>query len=93
MTTVPQPTERSREVAKSLHVIRRVGTKMIADKKAAVLNNASGGVEKKDVEGRDLLSLLIKSNMATDIPDSARMNDEEILSRQYFLPSLNVDSY
>lgn len=54
---------------------------MIADKKAAVLHNASGSVEKKDVEGRDLLSLLIKSNMATDIPDSARMNDEEILSQ------------
>ncbi|THH11443.1 hypothetical protein EW146_g8046 [Bondarzewia mesenterica] len=75
------PTERSRQLAKALTVLRRIGMKMIAEKKAAVLVEASEGVEKKDVEGRDILSLLIKANMATDLPESARLNDEEILSQ------------
>ncbi|KAF8257777.1 cytochrome P450 [Lactarius quietus] len=43
--------------------------------------DAKGGVEKKNIQGRDLLTLLIKANMATDILDSARMSDEDILSQ------------
>ena len=39
-------------------------------------------MEKQTFEGRDLLSLLIKANMAADVPDSARMTDEEILARE-----------
>jgi hypothetical protein len=41
-----------------------------------------GNLEKKNIQGRDLLTLLIKANMATDIPDSARMSDEDVLSRE-----------
>ena len=59
---------------------------MISQKKAELLatteSNPKAGVEKKTVQGRDLLSLLIKANMATDLPDSSRMTDEEILSRE-----------
>jgi hypothetical protein len=40
-------------------------------------------VEKQDVQGHDLLSLLVKSNIATDIPESMRMSDLEILSRDH----------
>ena len=39
-------------------------------------------MEKKNFEGRDLLSLLIRANMATDLPDNARMTDEEVLARE-----------
>jgi hypothetical protein len=38
-------------------------------------------VEKQDVQGNDLLSLLVKSTIAADIPESMRMGDFEILSR------------
>jgi hypothetical protein len=59
---------------------------LITQKKAEILataeNNAKGGVEKRHIQGRDLLSLLIKANVATDIADSARMNDEVILARK-----------
>jgi hypothetical protein len=58
---------------------------MIAQKKAEILATeigGKGGVEKRNIEGRDLLSLLIKANMATDIPDHARMTDEEISARE-----------
>ncbi len=63
--------------------MRRIGLDLIAEKKASILA-ASGqnGVEKKNVIGRDLLTLLIKANMATDIPDSQRLTDEEVLARE-----------
>ncbi|KAH8985284.1 cytochrome P450 [Lactarius akahatsu] len=35
----------------------------------------------RDKKGHDLLSLLIKSNIASDTPESMRMSDEEILSQ------------
>ena len=57
----------------------------MAEKKAAILADAQQkgrGVEKKDLADRDLLSLLIKANMATDIPESQRLTDEEVLARE-----------
>ncbi|KAI9452898.1 cytochrome P450 [Lactarius psammicola] len=79
------PTARSRALSRSLEVIRRIGSRLIQDKKAAVLSelslDGSGIVEKHDVQGHDLLSLLIKSNIASDIPESMRMSDEEIISQ------------
>lgn len=68
-----------------------IGMKLITDKKRAILqaNEGLGGkVEGKSVEGKDLLSLLIRANMATDLPESARLNDEDVLARKlmvYFL--------
>ena len=49
--------------------------------------DGSGVVEKHNVQGHDLLSLLIRSNIASDIPESMRMSDEEILSRKCLPPS------
>jgi cytochrome P450 len=59
---------------------------MISEKKTEILaiteGDANSGVEKRNIQGRDLISILIKANMARDIPDNARMTDEEILSRE-----------
>jgi len=49
-------------------------------------SHGSGAVGKQDVEGHDLLSLLIKSNIVADMPESMRMNDSEILSRERIFP-------
>ena len=63
---------------------------LITDKKAAVAAaQASGEVKKKDVGGRDLLALLIRANMAIDIPDSQRLSDEEVLSREFRYPPID----
>jgi hypothetical protein len=45
-------------------------------------NNAK--VDKDAITGHDLLSLLIKSNLATGIPENMRMTDSEIVSRALF---------
>ena len=62
----------------------RIGRQLIAEKKAAILAESrdKGRVQKKDVSGRDLLTLLIKANMATDIPDSQRLTEDEVLARE-----------
>jgi len=40
-----------------------------------------GAVEKQNVRGHDLLSLLIKSNIASDTAENMRMSDSEVLSQ------------
>ena len=51
--------------------------------------SSDGVVEKRDVQGHDLLSLLIKSNIASDMPENMRMSDSEILSRKVPCVSLH----
>ncbi|KAH9940396.1 cytochrome P450 [Epithele typhae] len=59
------------------NTMMELGRKMLEKKKSQY----SGGVEKRDVQGRDLLSLLFKANMATDIPEDQRLSDEEVLAQ------------
>jgi cytochrome P450 len=88
--TLLQPTRRSRTLDRSFESIQRIGSELIQNKKNVVLaessTNGSGAVEKQNVQGHDLLSLLIKSNIASDMPESMRMSDSEILSRARLFP-------
>ena len=60
----------------------KVGYQLIARMKADVLANAEGrAVEKKDFQGKSLLSLLVKANMASDLSETQRLSDEEILAQ------------
>ena len=64
--------------------------------KAAARTNATekGEIEKNSLHGRDLLSLLIKANMATDIPESQRLPDEDVLARAFSsICSFNIKSH
>ena len=68
----------------------RIGKELIADAKAAALASTTdkGGIEKSSLRGRDLLSLLVKANMATDLPESQRMSDEDVLARALLYPGI-----
>ena len=57
--------------------------RLIAEKKAAILREMSSGaaLKKEDVQGTDLLSLLIRANLATDLPENARLSDSDILAQ------------
>lgn len=61
--------------------MNRIGMKLIADKKAEVINAANAGEKDNKLHSRDLLTLLIKANMSADIPESQRMSDEDVLAR------------
>ncbi|KAI0634035.1 cytochrome P450 [Trametes polyzona] len=79
------PDERSRTLKQAQAVMHEIGTKLIQEKKADIARqaaeNKSGNVERKDLRGRDLLTLLLKANMATDIPDNQRLSDDEVLAQ------------
>lgn len=64
--------------------MNRIGTKLIADSKASVLES---GQEKGDdgshgMFKKDLLSLLVRNNMEPELPGHVRMDDTEVLARK-----------
>ncbi|KAI0634029.1 cytochrome P450 [Trametes polyzona] len=77
--------DRTRRVEEAQATMRRIGAQLIAEKKAAILREESekksGGVSGRSIQGRDLLTLLLKANMATDIPDSQRLSDEDVVAQ------------
>jgi hypothetical protein len=62
--------------------MRRIGMQLAMEKKASVLRASGQNVEKKDVYGRDLLTLLIKANIVIDIPENQRLMDKDVLERE-----------
>ena len=56
----------------------RIGLKLLEDSKAAACDSV--GYSKS----RDLLAVLVRANMAKDIPDSQRLSDAEVVSRLWF---------
>jgi hypothetical protein len=38
-------------------------------------------IEKASVQDRDILSILIRANLASDLPDSQRLSDEDVLAQ------------
>ncbi|KAA1473993.1 cytochrome P450 [Dentipellis sp. KUC8613] len=84
------PTKRTREVAKAFATVRRICAQIVADRKAAILSSLGGSekdVETNSIEGRDLISLLIKANMAVDVPENARLSEDDLISQ---IPTLIV---
>ncbi|KAJ7167215.1 cytochrome P450 [Mycena crocata] len=75
------PTEHSRTTGAAVATIRRIGNHMIAQKKAVMLAHSNGPAGKRELEGSDLLSQLIKPSLAVDLPPEERMTDDEILSQ------------
>ena len=71
----------------------RIGNELLSGAKAAARATATekGEIEKNSLRGRDLLSLLVKANMATDIPESQRMSDEDVLARTFPLRIFSID--
>lgn len=65
----------------------RIGGQLLRNSKAEIAADEKGGakVDKTAFKGRDLLSLLLRANMSTDLPPSQRMTDEDVLARQFAL--------
>ncbi|KAI0763556.1 cytochrome-450 hydroxylase [Trametes elegans] len=70
-------TERFKVIQKSQEVINRVAGRLIQEKKRKIEE-----AEKADsvYNGKDLLSALLKSNIAVDLPPDQRISDEDILN-------------
>ncbi|KZO92421.1 cytochrome P450 [Calocera viscosa TUFC12733] len=80
------PIKRNKLQAKSMGTMRRVGLELVRRKKEAVRQTLDGKREEKDIgrsqlAGRDLLTALVRANMANDVPASQKMDDEEVLAQ------------
>ncbi|EIN11806.1 cytochrome-450 hydroxylase [Punctularia strigosozonata HHB-11173 SS5] len=71
------PDKAVKVVRKSQAVIKRVAGELIQQKKRRMVEGERAG---KPYEGRDLLSVLLKSNAAADLPPEQRISDEDILN-------------
>ncbi|KAG9128432.1 hypothetical protein FRC07_012540 [Ceratobasidium sp. 392] len=72
------PDERGRITKQNMANMRRIGMKLVESKKAALAQELKTG---STAQGRDLLTLLIKSNMAYE-NEGQRMTDDEVLGLQ-----------
>jgi hypothetical protein len=78
-----------------------IGRELIATGKQDILHHNK--TDRNSLKNKDLLTVLLRANMATDIPDNQRMSDSEILARKrafinrfnrtYFLNLVHRDSY
>ncbi|KZT05226.1 cytochrome P450 [Laetiporus sulphureus 93-53] len=77
------PDRRSSRMAAAQKVMKRIGMQLIAERKAEIAKAIQSGQKENDtgLQGRDLLTLLIKANMATDLPESQRLSDEDVLAQ------------
>ncbi|KAF8645783.1 hypothetical protein AX16_007578 [Volvariella volvacea WC 439] len=73
------PTERSTESKKAHATMNRIARHLLQESKVAVADN-KGSLNDKN-QRRDLLSLLVRANMATDLPESQRMDDEDVMAQ------------
>ncbi|KAI0642921.1 cytochrome-450 hydroxylase [Trametes meyenii] len=71
------PGEAQRVVAKSHEVINRVAGRLIQEKKRKIEEAEKAG---SVYAGKDLLSALLKANIAVDLPPDQRISDEDILN-------------
>lgn len=67
--------------------MNRIGADLLRERKDAVLGVSSSfetkaNTEEYEINGRDLLTALVNSNMDTEIPVSQRMADKDVLARE-----------
>ncbi|KAH7882875.1 cytochrome P450 [Phlebopus sp. FC_14] len=74
---------RQRKIQAAHRTTSRIGKELLTEAKtlARSITTEKGEIEKDRLGGRDLLSLLVKANMATDIPESQRLKDADVLAQ------------
>ncbi|CAL1706741.1 unnamed protein product [Somion occarium] len=78
------PTSRTRQVNHARSIMHRIGMRLIKEKKDALISANppdKRGMTTSEMHDRDLLSLLIRANLASDIPESQRLSDEDVLAQ------------
>jgi hypothetical protein len=63
--------------------MNRIGAQLVANAKAEVSSGSKPDFIENDIAGRDLLTLLVKANMATDTKDAQKMVDKDVLARRF----------
>ncbi|KAF8177631.1 cytochrome P450 [Pholiota molesta] len=56
----------------------RIGSQLLAESKAA---NAKQDLDTKSTQARDILSILVRANSTTDLPENQRLSDKDVLAQ------------
>ncbi|KAI5899133.1 cytochrome P450 [Schizophyllum commune H4-8] len=74
---IPGPGDKAEKTA--METMHRIGRDLLAQARAEAEQAEKTG--SSDFKGRDLFSLLVRANMAADLPQRLRMSDEDVLSQ------------
>ncbi|EJD50603.1 cytochrome P450 [Auricularia subglabra TFB-10046 SS5] len=83
------PNEGSRLAADCRSSLHDVGKEIVNDRKAAVIAESSS-LERPHAGGKDLMSLLLRANMADDLEPTLRLSDAELLAQ---IPTFLIAGY
>ncbi|CAA7265267.1 unnamed protein product [Cyclocybe aegerita] len=76
------PDRQAAAAQKAIETANRIGNELLRSSEAALtMHDSNGKAEKSSWKGRDLLTLLLRANLATDLPSSQRMSDEEVMDQ------------
>ncbi|PPQ72757.1 hypothetical protein CVT24_012797 [Panaeolus cyanescens] len=75
------PAERDRESKTARSTMDRIGKELLSESKSSIKDSAEKDAWANGKRSRDLLSLLLRANMSTDLPPSQRMTDEDVLAQ------------
>ncbi|KAK4689389.1 hypothetical protein P7C73_g726, partial [Tremellales sp. Uapishka_1] len=75
------PSSDSAVIRNSTEVANRIGQQLVDDKKKDILAVSSASVGKGQDFGQDLLSNLIRANMASDLRPEQRISEKEVLAQ------------
>ncbi|KAK2460650.1 hypothetical protein APHAL10511_007120 [Amanita phalloides] len=75
------PAERDAETKKARLTMDRIGNDLLKRSQAAAMAEKDASGAKDSRKGRDLLSLLVRANVTTDLPDDQRMNDDDVVAQ------------
>ncbi|KAG6811254.1 hypothetical protein H0H93_014490, partial [Arthromyces matolae] len=70
------PGDKDKETRSAQATMRRIGTQLLYESKMAAQDKST-----TRSQSRDLLSLLVRSNLATDLPKHQRMSDDEVVDQ------------
>jgi hypothetical protein len=64
--------------------MNRIGGQLLSDSKMSIETSGKGhSFDKSGRQARDLLSLLVRANIATELPESQRLTDTDVVARVY----------
>lgn len=87
-----QKMQRDKKFADARTVMKRIGARLVRERKLALSDGDSAGdVENVRESGKDLLSLLVKANM-TD-PEGSSMSDEDVQDRESMFSLVTPDNH
>ncbi|RXW20256.1 hypothetical protein EST38_g5603 [Candolleomyces aberdarensis] len=74
------PADRDAETKQARRTMDRIGRELLDNSKEA-LRKGGLKVDKESLKSKDLLTLLLRANMATDIPEHQRMSEDDVLAQ------------